>query len=142
VTIANFFDEVETGISDAEAFLAKIAQPLELLFGQGPLAANIASFFASLQQDVAKVKVVVNDVEQALVMTEPVYSQIVAWVGESVKLIKGDPVNATMTRGQIIETAIKDLLGVGIPLILSVVPGGPLVTLAEETLAKLVPMLI
>jgi hypothetical protein len=134
MSIGQFFDDVDKGISDAEAFAARILPPLEELFGAAnPFAAGLAALFTSLQQDCARVKILVAGVEQSLVLTDTVYQQVVSYVGETVKLMKGSSV----------VPIVEYLLQTGIPLLLTVVDPGskPLVTLAEATLSKLVPIL-
>ncbi len=144
MTIAQFFDEVEAGISDAEAFLAKIAQPLEAMFGAGALANGIAALFSDLQQECAKVKIVVDDVEQALVMTETVYAQIQNVVAEVIAQAKIDVSQAGGGGLNVIEAAVADLLEDGVPLVLTMVfPGAsPVISFSEDLLRKLVTTLI
>jgi hypothetical protein len=144
MTIAQFFDDVAGGISSAETFLARISQPLELLFGATPLSVNLAQLFTSIQQDCANVKILADGAQQSLVMTDTVYQQAVSYVGEVAKLMMGDPTNVGTSRATMIEEIVAEVLKAGIPLVLSVVaPGsGPILTLAEATLNKLVPMLV
>jgi hypothetical protein len=144
MTIAQFFDEVGTGISNAETFLRRISKPVEELFGPTPLAAGVSKLFTELQQACKDVEILVGGSKQSLVMTETVYSSVMASLGESVKLFKLNPANANRSRAQLIEAVIKDVLVTGVPIALSVVvPGSaPVVKLAEDTLGKLIPMMV
>jgi hypothetical protein len=60
------------------------------------------------------------------------------------KLFKVNPANAGNSRKQLIEAFIKDVLETGIPIGLSVVvPGSlPVIKLVEETLTKLILMMV
>jgi hypothetical protein len=144
MTIVQFFDEVETGISNAEAFLSRIAKPIEQLFGLTPLTGGLSKLFTELQQACKDVEIVVGGAKQSLVMTETVYSSIMASLAESVKLFKLNPANAGRSRAQLIEGLIKDVLETGVPIALSVVvPGStPIIKLTEATLSKLIPMMV
>jgi hypothetical protein len=144
MTIAQFFDEVETGVSNAEAFLSRIAKPVEQLFGLTLLATGVSKLITELQQACKDVEIVIGGAKQSLVMTETVYSSIMASLAESVKLFKLDPANAGRSHAQLIEGLIKDVLEIGVPIALSVVvPGSaPIIKLAEDTLSKLIPMMV
>jgi hypothetical protein len=144
MTIAQFFDEVETGISNAGVFLSRIAKPVEQLLGPTPLAAGVSKLFTEMQQACKEVEIVVGGTKQSLVMTETVYSNIMASLAESVKLFKLHPANAGRSRAQLIEGLIIDVLETGVPIALSVVmPGStPIIKLAEDTLIKLIPMMV
>jgi hypothetical protein len=144
MTIVQFFDEVETGVSNAEAFLSRIAKPVEQLFGPTMLTAGVSKLITELQQACKNVEIVIGGAKQSLVMTETVYSSIMASLEESVKLSKLNQANAGRSRAQLIEGLIKDVLETGVPIALGVVvPGsGPIIKLAADTLSKLIPMMV
>jgi hypothetical protein len=144
MTIATFFDAVETGISSAETFLGKILTPVEQLFGHTSLAEGVGKLFTELQQACKDVEIVVGGARQSLVMTETVYSSIMSSLGELVKLSKLHPANAGKSRAQLISVLVKDVFETGVPIALMVVAPGsaPVVKLAEETLGKLIPMML
>ena len=144
MNITKCFDEVQFGVSDAEAFLSRIARPIEELFGSTSLAAGVSQLFTELQQACKKVEIIVAGSKQQLVMTDTVYSSIMASLAESAKLFKLNPANAGRSRAQIIEGLIKVGLELGVPIALSIVAPGsvPIIRLAEETLSKLVPMMV
>ena len=93
---------MQFGISDAEAFLSRIARPIEELFGPTPLAAGVTQLFTELQQACKEVEIIVAGSKKRLVMTDTVYSSIMASLAESAKLLKLNPANAGRSRAQII----------------------------------------
>ena len=145
MTIAEFFDDVETGISDTGSFASRLAAPIESLFGMGPLAAGVTGIFTELQQACAEVKIIVKNVEQPLVMTETVYTQIVAAVSGVIAQARNDLAEANACgMAETIEAALADVADNGVPLALSVVaPGaGPALTLGEDLLRKLITAIV
>lgn len=136
-----FLDTVEGGISSFDAFASKVEAELAAVLGpNNPLVSGLAALHAMIQQDVAAVEVMVEGVAQKLVMTLPVYQQIMAFASRVAADVKSGAPGSVMADLVAIATP---LLKAGIPLALTVVaPGsGVLVTLAEDTLATLLPNL-
>lgn len=139
MSISSVLDTVESGISEAEQFMAKIGAAAEGFFGAGsPQAAGLAQALAGLQKAASEVSIVVGGVPQALVLTETVYNQVVGGLDKLAGIAAGE--TAQQKLASVIEMALTD----GLPLVLSVVAPGasPVLTLAEDILMPLVAPLI
>ena len=138
MSIQSFFDTVDQGISDAVAFEQKMVAAAEAFFGAGsPQAAAVASVSTALQQEVAKVKIVVGGVQQAMVMTPTVYDQIIAGLDKFAGISAGETFAQKVA--SVVEMAATD----GLQVFLTVEPGlAPFVMLGENIVGPLVSSLI